>query len=47
MEMYHGDEDIIEAEHAYDAQCAWNMQCDAEYYELEGTKINNDPLWAA
>ncbi len=46
MELYHGDEDQIEAERIYESECVWNMQCNA-YYELEDTKINNDPKWAA
>jgi hypothetical protein len=48
MEMYHGDEDFIESERAYDAECSWNLQGDSSYYYLlEDTKINNDPQWAA
>jgi len=46
MELYHGDEDFIEQERAYHAECSWHRQCD-EQYELEATKINNDPQWAA
>ena len=52
MELYHGDEDYIEAYERETIEMAWKASPDDDHdlyenmcYVSESSKINNDPAW--
>ncbi len=43
FEYFHGDEDWYEADEANVAAEQWAWSCNN--YELEESKLNNEPIW--
>jgi len=43
FEYFHGDEEWYEADLALLAEEQWAFSCDN--YQLEDSKINNEPVW--